>query len=331
MTFRHDGSMPRPRLLTRRCLLGALAAAGFAAPLVSGGRVQAARLALADPGGPYRVPGGRIGFLRPQGVVPLTNGWLLLSEDHAFQIQVREHIFVSGALNPMWDRDDRSVPLATPQVAGFNARKVRDKRYEPGPDYADESIILNDGAWIGEVCVTTSTVGGSITDTAGLVARWRAAMDLVLGGVSVRKAPALATALSEFAISLDTAGLNPRLTGEQLVLSLKPPHDDREALGAGIASIVLPNLGILDYISAEANDDMLDLYRAMGTETQTPGGRGITAAERKRPDGMLTTIIRVFGKRRQQEMIAVYPAVDRTAALTALDRAFRSFRFTDEG
>jgi len=117
-----------------------------------------ARPKLADPSAPYQAPGGRIGFTRPQGVAPSTNGWILQSDDHTFQVRVQETLAVAGVANPLWDKDKTSTLTGSLQVAGFPARRYKDRRGEPSLDYGQDTIVIAHADWIGEVSVTTSNL-----------------------------------------------------------------------------------------------------------------------------------------------------------------------------
>jgi len=333
--------------LSRRQAL-VMVGAGFVA---SGAMAASVRPKLGDPSAPYQAPGGRIGFTRPQGVAPSTNGWILQSDDHTFQVRVQETLAVSGMANVLWDKDKTSTLTGSPQIAGFSARRFKDRRFEPSLDYGQDTIVIAHADWIGEVSVTTSDLsdqaetmeaaanaagqvqfaGGSGPTAAGLVARWREATDLVLGSITVRDAPPVGVAMAEFGAALDTAGLHPRFAGDRLILSARGPRTPTEALGTGLAHITLPSMSNLDYIAEDANTEMFEFFRMTGTELSGGACRGFQGEEKSAPGGQFATSVRVFGRRRQQEITAVYPAVERGATLEALGRTFRSLRFVDEG
>jgi hypothetical protein len=341
---------------TRRQALGFIGA-GFIVP-----RAFAAsrRPRAADPSAPYQVPGGRIGFHRPQGIAPTTNGWILQSGDHTFQVRVQETLFAPGAANPLWDRDASATLAGTPQFAGFSARRFKDVRFLQNLDYGHDSIVLADEGWVGDVSVSISnlsdqaeTVGmtaqasdkegagdkeasggfrlasGPVAQ-AGLVARWKEATDLVLGSVAVRPAPTADVAMAEFGIRLDASGLNARFAGDKLILSGQPPRSIAEVLGNGISHIALPGVSNLDYIEEDANAELFEFFSMTGAELAGGACRGIQGEERRLADGRYVTGVRVFGKRRQQEMTAIYAAAERAATLDALNRAFKSLRYIDE-
>lgn len=335
---------------TRRQALGLIGAGLVASPALA----VPARPKVADPSGPYQVPGGRIGFARPQGIAPTTNGWILQSADHTFQVRVQETMAAPGVANPLWDKDASIKLTGTPAFPGFSARHFKDLRYDPNPDYRHESIVLAGEGWLGEMSVLTSDLGeqaeapgpqasgqqaaagfrlaaGPATQTAGLVARWQAAADLVLGSITVRPAPTAEQAMTEFAIKLDAAGLNARFAGDKLVLSAQAPRNSGEVLGRGIAHIALPAVSNLDYILEDANTELFEFFTITGTEITGGTCRGIQSPERRLPDGRYTTGVRLFGQRRQQEITAIYPVAERAATLEALTRTFKSLRFLDEG
>lgn len=333
-------------IFTRRqalVLLGAgcVAPRAFAAP----GRPSAS-----DPSAPYRVPGGRIGFQRPQGIAPTTNGWILQSGDHTFQVRVQETIFVPGGVNPLWDKDKTNTLAGTPEYAGFTARRYSDLRFAQNLDYGHDSIVVAGENWIGDVSVSISNLSdqgetaGGVVQTAGgfrlaagpdakatgLLSRWKEASDLVLGSITVRPAPTVDVALAEFGIGLNAAGLNARIAGDKLIMSAQAARASGEVLGNGIAHIALPGMSNLDHITADANDELFDFFKMTGTELTGGACRGVQAEERRIANGFATTGIRAFGKRRQQEITAIYPVAERAATLEALSRTFKSLRFLDE-
>lgn len=341
---------------TRRQALGLFGALGFIGAGLMAPRAFAAsgRPSFADPGALYRVPGGRIGFARPQGIAPTTNGWILQSGDHTFQVRVQETLFYPGAANPLWDRDASATLAGTPEFAGFSARRFKDVRFLQNLDYGHDSIVLTGEGWVGDVSVSISNLSdqaetngmtaqvsekegaggfrlasGSVTQP-GLVARWKEAADLVLGSITVRPAPAADVAMAEFGIKLDATGLNARFAGDKLFLSAQAPRSVAEVMGIGIAHIALPGVSNLDYIEEDANVELFEFFSLTGTEFAGGACRGIQSAERRLADSRFTTSVRVFGKRRQQEMTAIYAAADRAATLDALNRAFKSLRYIDE-
>ncbi len=331
---------------TRRQAIGLIAAG------LSSSRAFAApdRLGADDPSAPYRVPGGRLGFQRPQGIAPSTNGWILQSADHTFQVRMQETLFVPGAANPLWDKDATATLAATPPYPGFSARRFKDMRFLQNLDYGHESVVVAGDDWVGEVSVSISNLSdqaetisaapqgsgvfrpaaGPGPQGTGLVVRWKEAADLVLGSVTVRPAPAADVAMAEFGIKLDAAGLNPRFAGDKLILSVQAPRNSAEVLGNGIAHIALPAVSNLDYILEDANTELYEFFSVTGTELTGAACRGIKAEERRLPSGNLTTGIRAFGKRRQQEITAIYPVADRVTTLEALSRTFQKLRFLDE-
>lgn len=335
-------------IISRRTAIGLIGAGALSSPAFAAARTPG----LADASGPYQVPGGRIGFVRPQGVAPSTNGWILQSEDHTFQVRVQETVVAPGAAHPMWDASAGRTLVSTPPFAGFAARRFKDTRYEPSADYGHDSIVVAVDGWIGEIAVSTSNLD-DLAETAGmapaaaaaagkvriaagpvpavgLVARWKAAADLVLGSLTVRAAPPIEVALAEFGVAMTVAGLNPRFAGDKLILSAQAPRNGSEFQGAGIAHLALPGMSNLDYIDAEANAELFDFFKMTGAEAAGGACRGVRAEERRTANGFATAGIRAFGKRRQQEITAVYPVAERAAAMAALDRVFQSLRFLDE-
>ncbi|MEQ1697094.1 MAG: hypothetical protein ABL901_14760 [Hyphomicrobiaceae bacterium] len=339
-------STRRQALVSRRQAIGLLGA-GCVAPraFAASGRPSAS-----DPSAPYRVPGGRIGFQRPQGIAPTTNGWILQSGDHTFQVRVQETLFVPGAANPLWDKDATSTLVGTPAFEGLSGRRFKDLRFLQNLDFGHESIVAASEDWVGEVSVSISNLGdqaetvsaapqpsgvfrpagGPGPQAAGLVARWKAAADLVLGSISVRAAPTADVAMAEFGLKLDAAGLNPRFAGDRLILSAQAPRNSAEVMGTGIAHVVLPAVSNLDYIAEDANQELFEFFSMMGVARTGTACRGVQAEERRLANGFATAGIRAFGKRRQQEITAIYPAAERAATLEALSRTFQSLRFLDE-
>ena len=136
--------------------------------------------------------------------------------------------------------------------------------------------------------------------------------------------------MAEFGIGLDAAGLNPRFAGDKLILSAQAPRNIMEVAGTGITHIALPAVSNLDYIAEDANAELFEFFSMTGTELTGAACRGVQAGERRLADGRFTTGVRIFSKRRQQEMAAIYPAAERVATLDVLSRTFQSLRFLDE-
>ena len=130
-------------------------------------------LALAQPtgegnGSMYFVPGGRIGFEKPDDIDVWSNRWILLSQDHTLAVHVREDLWLGvdhGSY--LWDKHERSQRVATSlALEGAEARRFRSLAYDPSPNYAAESVVVRDSDWVGEVEVTTGDHGCRTCGTA---------------------------------------------------------------------------------------------------------------------------------------------------------------------
>jgi hypothetical protein len=101
----------------------------------------------------YFVPGGRIGLRKPDGIDVWSNRWTLLSRDHTFSVEVRETLRVNPEYDShRWDKDYLNQRIGTSlALDGFEVRRFRSLRYGSSPDYAEETMVLRDAHWMGEV------------------------------------------------------------------------------------------------------------------------------------------------------------------------------------
>lgn len=316
---------------SRRSVLMALAGAAAMAPLPI-------RAQQNSNGGSsmYFVPGGRIGFRKPEGVDVWSNRWILLSMDHTFSVEVRETLRVSPEYDSRrWDKDNRSQRIATTlALDGFEARRFRYLAYDPDPDYAQETVVLRDAHWMGEVRVGNKSLG-LIKHPDGQNARWRGAMDAILGSIMVRPQPAIADALGELGISLDATGLHPRMVGDHLILSLDAPRNGLEALGDGDGVIHTGSLTLVPLGTTAEREQFIDSYCSMfkrWADSQvlvSATGRGVLLKEHKNTFGGFLTTLHAFGRTQHMEFVASYNGKQRDRMMSALHRIFQSLTLHD--
>jgi hypothetical protein len=285
----------------------------------------------------YFVPGGRIGFRKPEGVDVWSNRWILLSRDHTFRVEVYETLRVSPEYDSRrWDKDSRSQRIAaTLALDGFEARRFRYLAYGPSPDYAEETVVLRDAHWMGEVQVGNNSLG-LITHPGGQNARWRGAMDAILGSIVVRPQPAIADALGELGISLDPTGLHPRMVGDHLILSLDAPRNGLEALGDGHGVIRMGSLTLMPPGTTTAEreqhiDEDFSIWKdKRGIQVLvSPSCQGIVLKESEFLPGHFATTLYAYGRTRHLEFTASYDRKNRGRTIDALHRVFQSLTFHD--
>ena len=320
-------------------------AAGRPAPsrrtVLAGLAGGAAGCALIRPAGAerrYVVPSGRIVIAWPETIAPWSNRWSLLSTDHTFRVDLREHLwFPSAGSQVLWDKDDRMRPIAAGlDLPGFEVRRFRDLRYGASADYAAESIVLTDRDWIGEVDVSNSTLGGPQSVPGGQNRRWRATLEQVLASVSVRPRPPVDQALAEFGAGLEADGLHPRFVGEQLLLSPVAPRDSRERWGVGLSAIRVAGLPLIAPGQTNAErarlvDELHAIAAKMPGIRPIEAGplRGLVSRELQFAAGHYSTEIQAFGHARMATLTAFHRADDRRALVEALHRAFAGLRLAD--
>ena len=285
----------------------------------------------------YFVPGGRIGFNKPQEVDVWTNRWILLSQDHTLMVQVREALRLGADHDSyLWDKDKQKQRVSTSlALDGLEVRRFRDLGYDPSPDYASESVVLRDAHWMGEVQVTTNDQGGLTMLPGGQNARWRKVMDDIQRSIVVRPRPPMAIALAELHVGLDTTGLNPRLVGEEFILSLYRPNNAMEAWGANHPTIRSAGLTLLTPGLPDEHEKVID--ELFSIARQTPGSqviagaacRGVLQTELQIIPGFFAIKLIAFGRTRLLELSAFYESGNRGPMIDALDRVFQSLTLPD--
>ena len=280
----------------------------------------------------FFVPAGRLGFKNSPQISPnVISPWRLHSGDQTFTVQVREFLRL-GRYNDStwWDKDDRSAQVEPPSIPGFEARRFRDLRYGSSPDYASETIVLRDETWMGEVEVSTGNHGRPTQPSGGQIARWRSLMDEILGSIAVRPKREIAEALDELRVNLDTGGLNPRMVGEQLILSLYTPRNASEAWGANHSVIRIPNFthqdignmsGAPDFLAELSETAKNPFYEGI---LASRSGHGLLSKEQKIANDAFATSIDAYGRTRHVQLTAFYNDRDRRSMLDALHRVFHS-------
>ncbi len=291
------------------------------------------------------VPGGRIGIKRPSEIRVYSNAWTLLSADHTLMVDVRETIRLSADDDAyVWDMDQWDTTKKTKRVEsslslhGFEVRRFRDLGYGADLDYMAETMVVRDATWMGEVKVTTGDHGGLTKHPGRQVARWTPLMEAVFASIQVRPQLLVTEALDEFGISLDTNGLNPRLIGTNLLLSLYVPVSPLERWGSNQPHISLDNLSnvVMHPAPGEAetfNNEMFALTRKTRGAQVIKGRhcRGIQQSETSLagvPDTFFARIT-AFSKTRQQVLTASYGAAQRAPILRALNDAFQSLQLVE--
>lgn len=323
--------------LSRRDAIAAIAAI---ATTCLPARAQATQVQGTEDLGMYFVPGGRIGFQRPAEIKPSQNSWHLLSSDHTFQVEVREALRIDADWDDRMWQPDRHVLVASGSLSpGIERRHFRDERYERDADYGADTHVFRDDHWIGQVRVSTSTLGSSFLSVqGGQIARWRNVTDALVASLTVRASPPASEALAELRVYLDLDGLNPRLVGDQLLLSLAPPTTPQEASGIAGSCIAVPKLSLLSLGSrGELEQTTNEAFAIYG---KIPGSRIIAAShcravalrENRLTDGddaIFATSVMAFGRTRQLKVTAFYNAADRRPMLNALERVVYSLSLPD--
>jgi hypothetical protein len=323
-----------PHRPSRRDILRAMTATlvcGTALPA----QAQTSASALAEL---YFVPGGRIGFKRPEALQPGTSTWHLLSPDQTLQVQIAEALRIDAAWDArLWDEGNRRVLVASDFVLpGFEHRHFRGRSDNRHPDYGTDTLVLRDEAWIGQIAVSTSSLGASRPSVAGgLSGHWRPVIDAVLASVRVRGALPVPQALAEHRIGLGVEGLNPRFVGDTLVLRLAPPQTPAEASGTTGAHISVPHLSLKPPGTLERREQAMNLafeiYRQLPGSRVVAGSscRGVVRAENRVTDSLFATTIKAFGRTRDLELSAFYTGDDRAPMLQTLERLFASLSLDD--
>lgn len=318
--------------LSRRDAIGAIAAtmtAGFPA-----------RARGKEGSGMYFVPGGRIGFQQPSEIKPWGSSWRLLSPDHTLQVEVREALRIDADWDDrMWQPDRHRLVASGFLSPGIEHRLFRDQRYGDDPDYGTQTHVFRDDHWIGQIKVSSSTLGSpTLSVPGGQIGRWRDVTDALAGSLTVRAYPPVSEALAELRVNLELDGLNPRLVGDQLILSLAPPTTPQEASGVRGSYIAMPELSQLPLGSPaeleKAVNDAFAIYAKIPGSRTVAGRhcRGVARRESRLTDGddaVLASTIMIFGRTRQLKMTAFYSDRDRGPMLEAFERVASSLSLPD--
>ena len=236
--------------------------------------------------------------------------------------QPGRHLVASGFLSP-----------------GIEHRLFRDQRYGDDPDYGAQTHVFRDDRWIGQVKVSSSTLGSpALSVPGGQIGRWRNVTDELVGSLTVRETPSASEALAELRVNLELDGLNPRLVGDQLILSLAPPTTPQEASGVRGSYIAMPELSQLPLGSPaereKAVNDAFAIYAKIPGSRTVAGRhcRGVARRESRLTDGddaVLASTIMIFGRTRQLKMTAFYSDRDRGPMLEAFERVASSLSLPD--
>jgi hypothetical protein len=288
----------------------------------------------------YFVPGGRLGFRRPAAIKPFTNSWHLLSSDQTMWVDVREALRIDSDWDDrMWQPGRHALVASGFLSPDIEHRHFRDQRYGSDANYGADTHVFRDDHWIGQVTVSTSTLGSPVLSIpGGQIARWRDVSDALVASVTVRAPLPASEALAELSVDLALEGLNPRLVGDNLILSLEPAATPLEASAIRgsyirLTGLSLLPLGSLDELERNTNE-AFDIYR------KTPGsrvissshGRGVVLPEIRSADAddqTGSTRVMAFGRTRQLTLDASYNGRDRDQMLQALERVVSSLSLPD--
>ncbi len=293
----------------------------------------------------YFVPGGRIGIKRPDEIDVQSNSWTLLSGDHTLMVDVREmirlgddhdaHIWAKDTWGPVKQHERIDTDLELP---GYEVRRFRSAAYGNDLNYIEETIAVRDATWMGEVVITTGDHGGITRHPGGQVARWLPVIAKVFASIQARPQLPAVDALTELGVSLDPSGLNPRIIGNRLLLSLYVPATPMELWGSNRPLITLEGLSIV-WPTATPGEQAAHIDELFAISRKTRGARvvrgsfcrGIQYAELAItgvPD-LYSTRILAFSKTRQITIDAMYAAAQRQPILQALQRVFQSLKLTE--
>jgi len=320
--------VPRHRLSRRDVV------AGIAAAMTAG---MPARAEVAESSDIYFVPGGRIGFQRPADITPRTSTWHLLSSDQTLQVEVREALRIDADWDDRIWQPDRHVLVAFDFLSpGIEHRHFHDQRSGHDADYGADTHVFRDDHWIGQIWVSTSTLGSPFLSTpGGQIARWKGVMDALVASLTIRPSPPVPQALAELRVDLSVESLNPRFVGDQLVLSLLPPATPQEVSGIRGSHILLPQLSLSPAGRPEqleqAANEAFAIYQGMtGTRVISgPNCRAVVLHENRSSDDNFATTVMAFGRTRQLKLTAFYNAGDRGQMLQTLERVVLSLRLPD--
>ncbi len=290
----------------------------------------------------YFVPGGRIGFQRPAAIKPWSSSWHLLSPDHTLQVEVAEALRIDAAWDArMWDQDARHALVASGMLSpAIEYRRFRDQRYGNSIDDGADTCVLRDAQWIGQIRVSTSNLGSPVpAGPQGQIGRWHSAVAAILSSIAVRAPPSVSQGLAEHRLSAALEGLNPRLVGDQLVLSLVPPRTPREAAGIIGSHISAPKLSALPLGTAQQREAATNA--AFGSYRDLPGSRVISGAHSRgvlrkenrlaaSGDQELATTLMAFGRTRQLALTAFYNDAAREPMVHALEQVLASLWLLDD-
>lgn len=319
--------------MTRRqtLVMAGAAIASAAGPVMSQAQMN-------DSGaGAYFVPGGRIGLRKPPEIDAWSNRWTLLSKDHTLSVAIREALRLGPDHDAfMWDKDARSQRVGTSfALPGYEVRRFRDLRYGSSIDYASDAIVMRDSDWIGEVQASNSDLGSPIKRLGGQNARWQTLREQILSSIVVRPRPPISDALAELRVELDANGINPRMVGETLILSLYAPRGAVEAWGANESTIRIVGLPLtmpgLPDEREKAMNEMFSIARTMPDVKviKSPHCRGVVSPERRIVDETFGATIEAYGRTRTVKLQAIYKGSDRAPILAAMERVFQSMRLMD--
>ncbi len=208
-------------------------------------------------------------------------------------------------INPDWDermwQPDRDVLVLAGYLSpGIERRHFRSTRYGRSPDYGENTHVFRDDRWIGQVKVSTSTLGSpSLSPPGGQIARWRDVSDALLASLTVRPSPTVSEALAELRVQLTLEGLNPRLVGKQLHLSLVPPKTPLEVSGIRGSYIWVRPLSRLALGPPDEVEQATTM--AFAANREVPGNRVIAGSHCR---GVIMPAIRSAGSGDQAFLIA---------------------------
>ncbi|MBV8189489.1 MAG: hypothetical protein JO339_19770 [Alphaproteobacteria bacterium] len=266
----------------------------------------------------------------------------MLSSDQTLRVDVREALRIDADWdNRLWQPSGHVLLASGDFSPGIEHRHFRDRRYEPDADYRSDTHVFRDSHWIGQITVSTSTLGSKFLSVpGGQIARWQGVIDALLASLAIRQPLPASEALVELHVHLTLEGLSPRLVGNQLILSLAPPATPQEASGVTGSHISALQLSLLpvgrpEELEQAANTAFAAYQGIPGSRViVTPHGRAVVLRETglrstDDEDHAFATTAMAIGRTRQLKLTAFYNAGDRGRMLEALERVVFSLSLSD--
>lgn len=286
----------------------------------AGAALACSSVARSETAGASFLPASRLGFVVPAGIEPAAEAWRLMSGDQTFGIDIYEQSRLGRDGDAyIWEKDDRSLKVP-PSIAreNFELREFRDLRYGDSNDYSTRTIVLRDAGWIGQIELSTRTLGPEPAAVGGQIARWKPQIDAIIASIAIRAPLPVADALAELGIGLDAPHLYPRFTGKTLILGLSEPKTASEAWAANGPAIRCTNIlqGLRPIDDAERLELGLDVESIISAMKESgrfeeellegPHARGMVSKELQFMEGRFSTTLSLFGATRFLDFTAYY-------------------------